>query len=72
MTIVFAFLVLLVLTMNLLFQFLKRFFPKSLEPVVRKVPQRPSAAEARPQDELARIAAVVAATRAHILTHYRG
>lgn len=75
MAIVFAFLIILVLAINLLFAFLKRFLPKALEPKADEAAspeahlQPPSQG---PGDDLAEIAAVVAATRAHILTHFRG
>ena len=74
MAIVFAFLIILVLAMNLLHALLKRFFPKLLAPKAGEetLPDMQPSAAAAKEDELAQIAAVIAATRAHILTNYRG
>jgi len=71
MAIVFAFLILLVFTMNLLSGFLRKFLPNSLKPS-EKERREETGQPGRPQDDLAEIAAVIAATQAHILTHYRG
>jgi sodium pump decarboxylase gamma subunit len=74
MAIVFAFLIILVLAMNLLYAFLKRFLPKSLQVKADEA----SSSDASPmprvpqEDDLAEIAAVIAATRAYIVTNYRG
>jgi sodium pump decarboxylase gamma subunit len=74
MAIVFAFLIVLVLAMNLLHAFLKRFLPKSLETKPEAASTQDTSLEPppAPSDDLATIAAVIAATNAHILTHYRG
>ena len=77
MAIVFAFLTILVLAMNLLFAMLKRFFPNSLRPgkdgpEAESQEMAPAQAQANGASELAKIAAVIAATKSHILTHYRG
>lgn len=68
MAIVFAFLIVLVLMMNLLFALLKRFLPKALEPPDgenKRFASRPSSGPGAATSDLAPIAAIVAAVRAH-------
>ena len=62
----------LVLAMNLLFSALKRFYPKSLRPDASESSATIDSRPKGPSDDLARVAAVIAATRSHILTHNRG
>ena len=68
MSIVFAFLIILVLSMILLHRLLKRFMPGTLatggdgEPRVSRAPET----------SLSTVTAAIAATRTHILRNYRG
>ena len=71
MAIVFAFLILLVLTMNLLSAFLRKYLPNSLKPSEKDL-RGEEDLPGKPQEDLAEIAAVIAATQAHILSRYRG
>jgi len=78
MAIVFVFLILLVLSMNALFAFVKKFFPGSLEPTKEeraemqkaKAPA-PGAAAAGPQAVPAEVVAAIAAAKTYIM-NYRG
>ena len=68
MAIVFVFLILLVLCMTALFQFVKRFFPKTLEQKTQPEPKltaRP-AEKAQKQDVTVEVAAAIAAIKGHI------
>ena len=72
MVIVFAFLIILVASMYLLFGILKRFFPNALKPKPDEKPQVTELAPAPPpepvEDKTPEIAAAVAAVRAYIST----
>ena len=70
MVVVFAFLILLVVAMNLLYFLLKRFLPKALEPKEdeRPVLDQHPVERVKPAD-LSEIAAAIAAAKTHILSH---
>ena len=67
MTIVFVFLILLVVTMNLLFYIIKKFFPNALKGADKAAAESsPPAKEVSKEENLGEIAAVVAAARSYI------
>ncbi len=75
MAIVFIFLIILVLVMRSLHLFLKAVIPSALQPSEeekREHEYKYVPPEAAKEENYADIAAVIAAAKAHISTHYRG